>query len=269
MHDHTGNVIRLIEPQSRQLIESYQYTAFGEETIFNADGQIEHYSVVCNPWRFSEKRIDEKSSLILFGLRFYDPMIGRWICQDPAGFVDGPNLYAYLHNNPLGYLDRFGLATEANSKNKFEEYFYGEVEKHCYCEKHRTCKRGGDIRRTVHSSLPTVSYCDDFEKAYPNYERSKTFDLSDDGLPSLPENLGIGFINGIWNTSPMSRESAQYVSKLAGGYNIHAVYNGTHGILTDILECYYGLRYIATDPVHQLHKMWNSFFEKVLQMQNF
>src|SRR5262249_11734072 len=41
-------------------------------------------SPIGNPWRFAEKRIDDKSGLILFGLRFYDPNVGRWISQDPA-----------------------------------------------------------------------------------------------------------------------------------------------------------------------------------------
>ncbi len=30
----------------------------------------------------------------------------------------------------------------------------------------------------------------------------------------------------------------------------------------DLPECLMGLNYIATEPVRQLHKMWNSFFDK-------
>ena len=163
LHDIAGNVVRLIDPQNRQVIESYEYTAFGQVSIFNAEGEQEDTSLVSNPWQFAEKRIDDKSGLILFGLRFYDPNIGRWISQDPAGGLDGPNSYAYLHNNPLNHLDRFGLATESNS-DKFDEYMYGEVESHCYCEKHRTCKRGGDIGKTAGSHLPKVTHNYTFEK---------------------------------------------------------------------------------------------------------
>jgi RHS repeat-associated protein len=262
LHDIAGNVVRLIDPQNRQVLESYEYTAFGQVSIFNAEGEQEDTSLVSNPWQFAEKRVDDKSGLILFGLRFYDPAIGRWISQDPAGGLDGPNSYAYLHNNPLNHLDRFGLATESNSQNKFEEYMYGEVESHCYCEKHRTCKRGGDIGKTAGSHLPQIIYLDDFEQIYPDYESSKTFDLSANGFPNLPNDLGVGFINGIWNDAKGSRESAEYLSKLAGGYNIHAVFNATHGTCADLKECKKGLNYIATEPVRQLHKMWNSFFEK-------
>jgi len=271
LHDIAGNVVRLIDPQNRQVIESYEYTAFGQVSIFNAEGEQEDASLVSNPWQFAEKRIDNKSGLILFGLRFYDPAIGRWISQDPAGGLDGPNSYAYLHNSPLNHLDRFGLATESNS-DKFDGYMYGEVESHCYCEKHRTCKRGGDIGKTAGSHLPKVTHNYYFEKYYKDYrsedlfikdcyDDSTCYDLSANGLLNLPNDLGIGFINGIWNNLKGSKEGAEYVSRLSGGYNVHAVYNATHGNM-DLPECLMGLNYIATEPVRQLHKMWNSFFDK-------
>lgn len=272
IHDIAGNVACLVDPQTQQVVESYQYTAFGNETLYNAYGEVETCSLVGNPWRFAEKRIDEQSGLILFGLRFYDPATGRWISQDPAGLIDGPNLYAYLHNSPFNHLDRFGLTTESNSQNKFNEWFYGDVERHCTCTTHRTCKRGGDIGSTVGSNLPKVTYLDSFESFYGDrvnnivienfYEASTNYDLSSEGLPELPSGLGIGFINGIWNDLNDARVSLQYVSNLAGGYNIRGVYNATHGRSVDLRECVFGMNYIATEPVRQLHKMWNGYFEK-------
>ena len=279
IHDIRGNVISLVDPETRRVEERCEYTAFGEETIYNAEGERIQSSF--NPWRFSEKRVHEKTGLILFGHRFYDPSSGRWISEDPAGFLDGPNLYAYLHNNPFHYLDRFGLSSEPTDQNKFGDYFYGEVESHCFCEKHRTCKRGGDLDTTSSSTLPTITYHDRFEETFSNhrseeefwetehlydsfrpyYERSKTYDLSAHGLPDLP-NRGIGFINGIGNTIQDAEKSAMHISQISGGYNIQGVYNATHGFMVNFLECRMGLNYIATEPVRQLHKMWNSFFEK-------
>jgi RHS repeat-associated protein len=51
-----------------------------------------------NPWKFSSKRFDPETGFIYFGRRYYDPEIGRLITPDPAGFADGPNLYAYLYS---------------------------------------------------------------------------------------------------------------------------------------------------------------------------
>jgi uncharacterized protein RhaS with RHS repeats len=42
----------------------------------------------------------------------YDPTIGRWISRDPlnnAEMLQGPNLYAYVGNNPVYWTDRTGL----------------------------------------------------------------------------------------------------------------------------------------------------------------
>ena len=147
------------------------------------------------------------------------------------------------------------------------------MESHCFCEKHRTCKRGGDIGKTASSSLPKITHDAYFEKFHKDYrsealfikdcyDDSTCYDLTGKGLSDLQNDLGIGFINGIWADFKGAKSSAQYLSRLAGGHNIHGVYNATHGIDVDIYESGLGLNYIATEPVRQLHKMWNSFFEK-------
>ncbi|MGA8164434.1 MAG: RHS repeat-associated core domain-containing protein, partial [Waddliaceae bacterium] len=34
--------------------------------------------------------------------------LGRWLTADPLDFADGPNLYAYVRNNPLSFVDPDG-----------------------------------------------------------------------------------------------------------------------------------------------------------------
>jgi uncharacterized protein RhaS with RHS repeats len=46
----------------------------------------------------------------------YSATLGRFLQRDPAGYVGGLNLYAYVRNNPLRYLDPEGLtALEKNA----------------------------------------------------------------------------------------------------------------------------------------------------------
>jgi RHS repeat-associated protein len=100
LHDFQGNIIALISA-NQKIVESYQIDAFGKEK--NDLSSL-------NPWRFSSKR--SMGGLILFGQRFYDPALGRWLTPDPSGFADGPNLYVYVLNSPLNRLDLFGLASD-------------------------------------------------------------------------------------------------------------------------------------------------------------
>ncbi|HUO61290.1 MAG TPA: RHS repeat-associated core domain-containing protein [Candidatus Acidoferrales bacterium] len=42
--------------------------------------------------------------------RYYSPDIGRFISEDPIGFVgSGTNFYAYVRNSPVNLTDPFGL----------------------------------------------------------------------------------------------------------------------------------------------------------------
>jgi hypothetical protein len=43
------------------------------------------------------------------GFRYYDPEIGRYLTRDPAGYVDGLNVYLYVGNNPINFVDPEGL----------------------------------------------------------------------------------------------------------------------------------------------------------------
>lgn len=41
--------------------------------------------------------------------RFYRHSLSRWTSKDPSGFADGPNVFAYLPNNPVSFMDPSGL----------------------------------------------------------------------------------------------------------------------------------------------------------------
>jgi len=98
LHDSCGNVVTLLD-LSGHVAASYRYTALGEEQCVGSPK---------NPWRYASKRADPESGLIYFGRRYYMPEVGRWLTPDPLWFEDGPNLYAYLHNHPLAYVDPDG-----------------------------------------------------------------------------------------------------------------------------------------------------------------
>ncbi len=54
---------------------------------------------------------EDPTGLLNEGMRYRDIETSVWLSRDPAGFVDGPNLYAYVRQNPWSYFDPHGLET--------------------------------------------------------------------------------------------------------------------------------------------------------------
>lgn len=59
-------------------------------------------------YRFSGKERDDETGLYYFSARYYAAWLGRWTSSDPAGLVDGFNLFRYCSNNPIIYKDPNG-----------------------------------------------------------------------------------------------------------------------------------------------------------------
>gem|GEM_PF-4890066 len=116
-HNWRGDTIGITDESGASLAR-YRYGAFGE--LIAGDGGI------ANNILFSGKRYDSASGLYYFGARYYDASSGRFISRDPMGYIDGPNEYVLAMNNPLLWIDPYGL-----------------------------CRWSGDIRTAYHSSFNT------------------------------------------------------------------------------------------------------------------
>jgi RHS repeat-associated protein len=91
------------------VVNAYAYDPFGE--ITNKSGNI------YNPFTYVGGRgvMDEGNGLYFMTHRHYDAKTGRFLQRDPAGFVGGVNVYAYVANNPVNAIDPSGLYREGNS----------------------------------------------------------------------------------------------------------------------------------------------------------
>lgn len=88
-----------------RLISHEAYYPFGGTALWAARSELEgSYKTL----RYSGKERDA-TGLYYYGYRYYQPWVGRWLSADPAGAVEGLNLYCMVRNNPVTRRDANGL----------------------------------------------------------------------------------------------------------------------------------------------------------------
>ncbi|RKN71861.1 RHS repeat domain-containing protein [Paenibacillus ginsengarvi] len=91
-------------------INTYDYDIWG-----NVLSKIEGMN---NPYRYTGEPQDDESGMIYLRARYYDPTLGRFINKDTyEGDIANPlslNLYTYVSNNPLRYVDPSGHIMEGD-----------------------------------------------------------------------------------------------------------------------------------------------------------
>ena len=80
------------------------YYPFGGTALWAGAGEIEvKYKTI----RYSGKERDA-TGLYYYGYRYYAPWLQRWVSADPAGVIDGLNVFGMLFNNPVNWVDASG-----------------------------------------------------------------------------------------------------------------------------------------------------------------
>ncbi|TAL53386.1 RHS repeat-associated core domain-containing protein [Pandoraea sp.] len=107
--DHQDSATLEIDEQARVLNREVFYP-FGGTALWCAAHQVEVKLKSCR--HAAQER--DASGLDAYAFRYYAGWLGRWISADPAGPVDGLNLFAMVGNNPVTQRDPLGLADESD-----------------------------------------------------------------------------------------------------------------------------------------------------------
>ncbi len=105
--DANWNTTALINT-SGSVQERFVYDAYGNGVCLNASG-----SPITDPFNwnylYQGMRGDPVVSLYNSRNRDDDPLLGRWLQQDPASYIDGLNLYQAYESDPVELTDPSGL----------------------------------------------------------------------------------------------------------------------------------------------------------------
>lgn len=105
LSDHLGS--SMVETsEDAKLISFEEYFPFGGTAFVLGDHVTE---IKCNDYRYSSKERDDFTGFYNYGYRYYAPWLGNWINPDPIGPEDGLNLYRFVWNNPVNFVDENGL----------------------------------------------------------------------------------------------------------------------------------------------------------------
>ncbi|KKM48609.1 RHS repeat protein [Yersinia pestis subsp. pestis] len=105
--NHLGSALIELDSDG-DIISQEEYYPFGGTAVLASRNTVEaKYKTV----RYSGKERDA-TGLYYYGYRYYQPWLGRWLSADPAGTIDGLNLYRMVRNNPVGLMDGDGLMTD-------------------------------------------------------------------------------------------------------------------------------------------------------------
>jgi RHS repeat-associated protein len=105
--DANWNVTSLVSAGG-SVVERYVYDPYDQVTRLDGSWNARSFSGYGWKFLFQAGRQDN-SGLYSFRHRDYDPVMGRWIEQDPKGYVDGLNLYQAFGSNPVNRTDPLGL----------------------------------------------------------------------------------------------------------------------------------------------------------------
>ena len=87
---------------SGQVVESYKFDAWERVlAVYDQNNMPLRESAFGNRFLWQGREFSWKTGLYYFRARWYEPITGRWLSNDPIGISGGLNQYVFCGNNPV------------------------------------------------------------------------------------------------------------------------------------------------------------------------
>jgi len=201
-----------MNPETGAILQQIDYDVWGHITRDTNPG--------FQPFGFAGGLYDPDTGLTRFGARDYDAEIGRWTAKDPILFDGGDtNLYGYVSNDPVNWIDPEGLEGEDiyNQHGEAWQKYDPGYTSFLICQ---GLKNGGYITRSQESRNMSLVYAEHYLFTYEEMQRRwwtapafLAFTPLHEGLKLLPKIPVIDWTYSDVNTSPPTIEGVNLAIK--------------------------------------------------------
>jgi RHS repeat-associated protein len=123
--NHLGSVG--LELDGNAAVISYEeYHPYGTTAYQAKNSEVR---AVAKRYRYTGMERDEETGLSYHTARYYLPWLGRWGSVDPIGIGDGLNLYHYVNNDPINYIDLGGKQSVRMTEAELQNLSYYDVQR--------------------------------------------------------------------------------------------------------------------------------------------
>ena len=110
------------------VVQVYSYDSFGKVYISSGSWiltPLDTYSgsTYSNSRLYTGRELDKETGMYYLRARYYNSDTGKFISRDPIGQNDQVNLYTYVANSPLKYVDRMGLSISGDFNRVFRDFY--------------------------------------------------------------------------------------------------------------------------------------------------
>ncbi|MBK8012143.1 MAG: hypothetical protein IPK13_12405 [Deltaproteobacteria bacterium] len=128
-HAPWGERVMLMTDDRGRIAASYAWSAYGEPSSTSSSFSS---SISSSPFESGADALlllggqpyFGDIGLHRFGHRWYSPGLGRFLSQDPLGFVDGANRYLYAGGQPIDFYDPLGLERRRAQRERSRAFMW-------------------------------------------------------------------------------------------------------------------------------------------------